>query len=420
MNGTHNHHGNLQTKVNPSYGPIIILTGKSPVYTPRQYEQLAKAAYEKVECVYACVGKIAEAFSGIRWIAYDVTRDKKGKTVRNELDGTHPLQRCLLRPNPGQGQSRFLDEGMRYLCLAGNEYMYRDVPTGKSMMELYNQRPDRIRIVPGNAAQPVAYYEYTVGGQKVMYKPEQILHLKLFHPTNDWYGLSPLEVAAPEVDVLNLSTEWNARILTNDGRPSLIIKTAGSLTDEQYERARERILEKFSGPENVGLPIGPLEGGLEAQIVSFSAKDMDFRNLDKQTRLKIATLYNTPPEMIGDSENKTYSNYQEARRAFYEDNIIPKTRWWRDELNYWLAPLFGESIYIDYDPESIEAIRENRSQLITDRNSQLDRGIITRNEYRAEEGRDPVQGGDVLTVSGSVMPLDAAVGAPEIDAAPEA
>ena len=35
-----------------------------------------------------------------------------------------------------------------------------------------------------------------------------VLHLKLFNPTNDHYGLSPLEAAAFAIDVHNASSAW--------------------------------------------------------------------------------------------------------------------------------------------------------------------------------------------------------------------
>jgi HK97 family phage portal protein len=401
-----------QKKENPSWGPIILITGKSPVYTPRQYEQLAREGYQKLECIYACVDKIAEAFAGVRWVGY-TKKMKAGKSVREELSEDHEIMRLLAHPNPRQAQARFFDEGIRYLLLAGNNYVYKAGPKMGAPRELYNQRPDRMRVVPGTTLQPVAGYEYRTGGAPLVYRAEEILHLKEFHPTNDWYGLSKLEVAAPEIDVLNLSAEWNARLLTNDARPSMLIKTAGNITDEQYDRIKEMMQSDWLGYLNAGKPIGPLEGGLEAQIISLSPKDMDFYKLDKQTRLKIATVFNVAPELIGDGENKTYSNYQEARKALYQDNILPKLNWWRDELNNWLVPLFGEMLVVDYDRESIEAIRDDRSKLIVDLNSMVDRGSLNRNEQRQALGWERIEGLDGYTVAGSVVPLDAITGLPE-------
>lgn len=196
-------------------------------------------------------------------------------------------------------------------------------------------------------------------------------------------------------------------------RPAGILKTSGNLTDEQFERIQKMVKEKIAGVENAGLPQGPFEGGLEWQSLSFSPKDMDWNKLDRSERLKVCSIYNTPPEIIGDQENKTYSNYQEARRAFYLDNILQKADWWADELNYWLAPFYGENIIIGYDRDAVDAVRDDRSKLITDMCALVDRGIISRDDAADQLGFD-VRGGAsaIPTVSGTVVPLDVVVGDP--------
>ena len=48
----------------------------------------------------------------------------------------------------------------------------------------------------------------------------QILHLTLFHPLNDHYGLSPMEAAAASIDIHNAAGGWNKALLDNAARPS--------------------------------------------------------------------------------------------------------------------------------------------------------------------------------------------------------
>ena len=216
-----------------------------------------------------------------------------------------------------------------------------------------------------------------------------------------------------DIHTLNLAARWNAKLLQNDARPVGALVTEGALTDEQFNRLKVDIKKSISGAENAGLPIGPLEAGLKFQPYGLSPKEMD-GCLDKHTRRKIASILNVAPELIGDSENKTYSNYQEARKALYLENVLPKMDVLRDELNNWLVPIFGDDrASVDYDRDSIEAIREDRSKKVVDLNSQIDRGWLTRNEAREDLKRGSMgPAGDVATVSGAVVPLDA-IGMPE-------
>lgn len=401
----------IEKKENPADRSVLLLyPAGQAVWTKIDYAALAKAGYQKLEVVFACVDKIRAAFSGLRWVGYQI--DAKDNT--EELDRSHELMRLLLRPNPRQGTGRFMGEAISYLLLAGNSYVSRGGPKGGPPRELYNLRPDRMRVIPGDSINPVRGYVYTASADPVPYAPEQILHLKEFHPTDDWYGLSRLEVAAQGIDVLNLSARWNANLLQNDARPPGALEATGDLSDEQIDRIKRLIKEDISGSENAGLPLGPFTGGLKWVSLGFSPKDMDWHHLDRGERLKIASIFNVPPELIGDQENKTYSNYQEARRAFYLDNILPLADWFVDELNNWLAPLFGENILIGFDRDTITAIQDDRSKLITDLKGIIDNGTIDRDEARGQLGWEARGGAFAIpTVSGSVVPLDAAVGSPD-------
>lgn len=405
---------------NPLYRSLLALIyGRDVIWPDRDYASLARVGYQKLDCVYACVSKRAKACAGIKWIARTVSRGRDGKANYTDLDENHPLSILFRRPNPGQGWSRFFDESIRYRMLSGNEYMFLNAPKSSppSRVELFNLRPDRVTVNPGDAANRVRGYTYAKGtAAETFFPAEVILHLKEFHPTDDWYGLSPCEVALQDIHTLNLASRWNAKLLQNDARPAGLLRTpvGTSLTDEQFDRLKKLIHEHVLGAENAGLPVGPLEGGLEFQAYGLNPKEMDWLKLDKHTRRKIATTLGTPSELIGDAENKTYSNYQEARKGFYLETILPDMDEQRDEFENWLIPIFGDNIRLDYDRDSIEAIREDRSKLVVDLNSLLDHGIISRNELREElkweEGGPEM---DVRTVSGIVTPLDAV--APPLD-----
>ena len=112
-----------------------------------------------------------------------------------------------------------------------------------------------------------------------------VLHIKLFHPSNDHYGLSPLEAAASAIDLHNTAARWNKSLLDNSARPSgAIVYTArkpapaqagGNLTTEQIERLKSELEAGFQGSSNAGRPL-LLEGGLDWKAMSLSPKDMDF------------------------------------------------------------------------------------------------------------------------------------------------
>jgi hypothetical protein len=79
-------------------------------------------------------------------------------------------------------------------------------------------------VVPGRSGWPEAW-DYSVDGRSIRigraadgWAP--VMQLKLWHPLDDWYGLSPLEAAAQGVDAHNAAGAWNKALLDNGARPS--------------------------------------------------------------------------------------------------------------------------------------------------------------------------------------------------------
>ena len=136
------------------------------------------------------------------------------------------------------------------------------VELGGEPRELYALRPDRMKVVPGRAGWPEAY-EYSVDGRVATFPCDPvrgvapILHMKLFHPTDDHYGMSPVEAAAFAVDIHNAAGQWNKALLDNAARPSgaLVYKGgegARNLTEDQFERLKRELTENYQGAANAG------------------------------------------------------------------------------------------------------------------------------------------------------------------------
>lgn len=379
---------------------IVAMMLGQPVWTPRNYANFAKEGYQNNVYVYACVRQIAMACAGIPWLVY--RRGRRGKV--EELDD-HPLVSLLKQPNPWQGGSRFFENLVAFLMLSGNSYIEAVGPQTGAPRELYTLRPDRMEVVAGNAQQLIAGYQYIVGGITVNFKPEEILHLKMFNPLDDWYGMSPIEAAARSIDQNNESRAWNVALLQNSARPPGALITENELQEEQYKRLKEQIKEQYSGAKNAGRPL-LLEGGLDWKEMGLSPADMHWIEGLKLSAREIAIAFGVPPELIGDTANKTYSNYKEARQAFYTETVLPLMDWIRDELNNWLVPKFGDDkVYIDYDRDEIEALQEDREAVWERAMEAVKIGVLTPNEARLLLGYEEVAGADTLMVPGNMVPM---------------
>jgi len=377
---------------------MMMMLGGSPVWTDEDLARLAKEGYQNCYAVYACVKQIVDAAGGIPWNLFKRPASKAGKMEKLE---DHELLDLLRRPNPQDGGAAFTKNSLAFYLIAGNSYTVGVGPEQGPPAELYNVRPDRMRVVPGTKIEPIQGYKYAVGANIDTFSKEQVLHLKAFHPLNDWYGLSPIRVAARQIDTQAKAAEWNTRLLDHDCRPPGALNVEGNLDKEQQERLEEALEEKMMGYKNIGRP-PVFEGGMKWQSFAITPRDMDWIQSDKLNTRKICSVFNVAPELIGDSEHKTYSNYKEARKALFIENVLPLMDYLRDEYNNWLTPAFEERLWLDYDRDNIEAIREELSA-IYERQSQA--WWRTINEKRKATGDDEIKGGDIIMVPANFIPL---------------
>jgi len=389
----------MRKKSDPSYQAILMtMLGNNPIWTKKEIARLTEAGYQNCCTVYACVNERAGGLAGVPWQAFRRPASKDTKTERVE---EHAILNRMRRPNPQEGGSAFRMKAMAFLLIGGNSYLTRREP----LNELYVMRPERVKVLPGNDIEPIRGYRYTVNAipRKPDFKREEVLHLKTFAPLDDWYGLSPIEVAAKEIDISSMGREWNMKLLQNDCRPPGGIIVEGTLEEEQRERILKKFEEKMQGYKNAGRP-PLLEGGVKWEPWAITPKDMDWLNSDKMNARKICSVYNVAPELIGDSENKTYSNYKEARKALYVEAILPDLDFLRDELNNWLTPAYDDDrLYLDYDKDAIEAIKEEQNA-VYERQAQAYWRTI--NEKRQSCGDDSIgPAGDVIMIPANLILL---------------
>ena len=385
-------------------------------YTPEDYEDYAKEAYCGNADVFAAVYAIQCAVGGIPWKLYGLNaQGEKDK----EID-KHELVNLIKRPNPYQGWSQFLAEGVGYLMLSGNWYIERVGPDEKGVQpprELFNLRPDRMIVHAGTTEKRVDGYRY---GPDVELAAEVILHLKRFNPVDDWYGMSPIMPLIAAINQNNAADAWNFAIFKNMGRPSGFLQIDEEVDENEFKILKKRVTEEFAGTDNAA-KIGLLTGGMQWTQGSLAPKDMDFLQMYRKNSRQIFSGFGVPAQLVGDEESKTYANYAEARTAFYQETILPLLDWVKAELNNWLVPLFGGNILLDYDKEEVEALQEDRTAVISREVQKLTSGAATLNEVREALDEDDLgPDGDVLFIDQRLIPTKVSELAPEPEEIPSA
>ena len=342
-------------------GPLIALTGGGrPRWTPRDYAALAREGFGKNPVAYRAIRMIAEAAASVPLAVFD------GEVKCRD----HGLAQLLARPNPEQSGPEFLEGLYGALQTAGNAYVEGAGGDDTGLPEeLWSLRPDRVKVVPGRHGWPEAY-DYGLDGRSVRIGREAdgwmpVMHLKLFHPTDDHYGFSPLEAAAFAIDVHNASGAWNKALLDNAARPSGALVYASRdgerLTTEQFERLKSELGEAHAGPANAGRPL-LLEGGLDWKPMSLTPAEMDFIAGKHAAAREIALAFGIPPQLLGIPGDATYANYREANVAFWRQTVVPLVRKAAGALTAWLSPRLP-GCRIEPDLEAVPALSPERDAL---------------------------------------------------------
>lgn len=391
---------NFSQKATEIHRAVVKIMSLTPTWTKRNYENFAKEGYNANVWVYRCIQAIAQGAAGVDWDLYQV--DSQGE--RKEI-GSHELLKLLNKPNEFMSRSEFIEAFAAYALISGNSYMDMVGPNDNAApKELWVYRPDRMTIAT-HPTEFISGYVYTIGGDKIPLDKKRVAHLKFFSPIDDFYGLGPLQVGARGIDNDNAANAWNNSLLTNGARPGGALVTEEVLTEAQYTNLKSELDNNYRGAQNAGKPL-LLEGGLKWQEMSLSPREMDFVSSKKMSILEICAAFGVPPEVVGYGESKTYSNYQEARKALYEDAVIPMLDKIRDKFNSSLVPKFGDNIILDYDRDGIEALKENSDTEANRVREDYNKGLISLNEAREARGYGTIPGGDVHLIPGNNWVVD--------------
>lgn len=380
-------------------GHAVYMANPQATWMARNFKAFADEGYSKNVVAYMAINKLAKSAAAVPF-----------QLMRRDTEITeHPLLTMLKRPNAMQSGSEFFQCVFGFYSIAGNAYIERTM-TGSTPRELYALRPDRMRVMPGKFGMP-AGYEYRVGNaETVLWECDDktgecdLRHLKTFHPLDDWYGLSPIEAGAYAIDQHNESMKWMQALLQNGAAPSGALEISGESTlgDDEYQRLKAEIDEQFSGSQNAGRPL-LLEGGMKWQQMGFNPDQMAAMESRYASARDVALALGVPPLLLNIPGDSTYSNYQEARLALYEESVLPMLDMLCDELNAWLVPLYGDGLTLRCDIDAIPAIADKRREMWSMADQSQD---LTVNERREIKGYEAIEGGDSVLVPANLIPLD--------------
>jgi HK97 family phage portal protein len=385
------------------------LGSQGAIWSDKRYDVLAKESYLKNAIAFRCIFAIAAAIASVPWELFK--KDNNGDKTKMD---NNPVIDLIERPNPEDSFQFLMMKAGAYLVMSGNTYFESVAPTAGPNLgipkELYILRPDRMQVLVDETTGRIKGYKHEANNVKTIFPIDQItgkspiLHCKAFHPLDDFYGSAITWSIAREIDTSNEQTEWNKKMLENEARPGAVFSYPDPITEQQWQRLEDMLLSR-AGSVNAGKNL-ILEGGAKMTPYNWSPKEIDYIKGNREQARRIALGYGVPSELIGLPEEKTFSNFQEARQYFWEETVFFYLNYFKGELSNWF---FGEdrSMFLDYNLDQIPAMAYKRDKMWK-RAQESD--FITINEKRQMVGKEDIEGGDVILVEASKIPLGAEMG----------
>ena len=308
----------------------------------------------------------------------------------------HPLQRLLDSPNPFWSGGDLWRATETYLGLWGSAFWGLERDEMGRVVEIWPLRSDRMRVVPDDDRYIKGFVYVGQRQQSVPYVPEDILWLHYFNPLDEFAGLSPMAPLRLSADIGMDALKANRNNLTNESTPGVFIETADTPTDDEVKEFYDRWESRFRGVDKVRRPV-LLSGGMKASNLGFSPKDMEYIQTLRWSLEDVSRVYGVPKPLLGDIERITFSNFETARRVFWEDTIVPQLTFYQETLQQMLLPHLGidvSDVQVGFDLTVVEALRENENDNAKRRQTYVSTGIMTVNEVRREMDLPPVEWGD--------------------------
>jgi HK97 family phage portal protein len=359
-----------------------------PVYSDVSFEGMVRHGWRKNELIFACVAKTAASASFVR---LDV------KAGDGEQLDDHPLRRLIKQPNPFMDEYDLWYSVVVFQKLAGGAYFEKERDRAGRVIRLWPLRPDWVRPVR-SGSEFIGGYEFGVPGRdKVTLAARDVLDFKLFDPLNHYRGFAPAAVAGRVGDVDNATTDYLKLFMEKGGMPPGLLKTKQKLADTDVSDIRRRWGERYGGIEHWLSP-AVLDQDAEYQQTGLSFKDMGFEMLDARAEARICMVLDVPPILVGAKvglDRATYSNYAEARQAWWEDSLTPLYRNFESVIVNDLGREFG-GVEAAFDLSAVPAFREQTDALYARANEGVGRGYMTVNEARRLIGLEEAPAGDVF------------------------
>ena len=307
-----------------------------------------------------------------------------------------PTPPVFVRPNSEQLMFEFVHQTVLTLAIHGVAFIYAP-RKGLLPLEMRNIHPDKVSVFIDEADGSLLY---KVG--KDIFSSDVIQQINWMRYPNQLRGYSPLDLLrnliGTDISITRFLSAWYG----DGGTPSSVIETEAQLTSEQAQVLRDTWVDTHYKRRQPAV----LTGGLKWKSIQASAADMDTMAHREQLVREVARAYRIPLHLISGTggDSQTYQNVESAGIQFVRHTLMP----WMRRLEDTFSAMLPAQQRVRFNAD--EFMRADLSTRVRSHQVQISSGILTPNEARHIEGREPYEGGDQFIIGIAGAPVAGVAG----------
>ncbi len=344
----------------------------------------------KLAAVYACIYVLS---SSIAQMPLHVMR-KSGNRVETARD--HPLFYLVHdEPNEWQTSYKWRETKERHVLGWGNGYTQVIRNRKGEVTNLEACMPWETTLL--NTGGRYTYGVYNELGNFAI-SPDDMIHIRALG-NNQRMGISPIIQHAETIGMGMSGQKYTSSFFGGNARPAGIVSVKGELQTAGWERLKDmwqKASRMLRSQENKTML---LPADLDYKALTVSPVDAQLIDMLKLNRSMIAGIFNVPAHMINDLEKATFSNISEQSIQFVRHTIMPWVVNWEQELNRRLFTRQERTagFYVRFNLAGL--LRGTPKERADFYHFAITDGWMSRNEARAFEDMNPVDGLDEMLVS---------------------
>lgn len=348
--------------------------------------------------VYSCVSVLSKSIAQLPLILY--RRSGRDRSVR-ERAYDHPLYR-ILHDNPNHNTTSYQWRQMLVAQLALNGNSVGQIIRNRALDVVgIRQWPvDQVVIEQIDGWQ--LRYRFFARDREVVLPEVEVLHLRGLS-LDGLVGLSPIAACRESVGEGIAASKSAAAYMRNGLLSPAFLEHPGRLSDNARANLKDSFSKEHGGWQNSGkVPI--LEEGMQLKSLGLSMADAQFLESRKFNRSEIAGIFGVPAHMINDLDRATFSNIEHQDIGFVKHTLGPWLRNIEQQLELSLLTEIERGEYfIEFSVDGL--LRGDNASRWDSYTSAIQWGVLSPNEVRELENRNPREGGDDY-----LTPINMAVG----------